>query len=82
MSTPPAEQGSASPAIPSAAEQLIQQLAAFADQVEAFLGASTIQYRPEDHDSIVIQLWHDYRWARWMTPSDGGNGSSWKAGRH
>lgn len=62
MSTPPAEQGSASPPIPSAAEQLIQQLAAFADQVEAFLDASTIQYRPEDPDSIVIQLWHDYRW--------------------
>ena len=62
MSTPPAEQGSASPAIPSAAEQLIQQLAAFADQVEAFLDASTIPYRPRDPDSIVIQLWHDYLW--------------------
>ena len=62
MSTPPAKQGSVGPSIPSAAEQLIQELAAFSDQVEAFLDASTIQYHPEDPDSIVIQLWHDYRW--------------------
>jgi PIN domain len=62
MSTLPVRQGSAAPGIPSAAEQLIQQLAAFADQVEAFLDVSTIQYRPEDPDSVVIQLWHDYRW--------------------
>jgi hypothetical protein len=31
--------------------------------VEAFFDASTIQYCPEDPDSIVIQLWHDYRWS-------------------
>jgi PIN domain len=62
MSTPPAKQGSAAPGIPSAAEWLIQQLVAFADQVEAFLEASMIEYCPEDPDSVVIQLWHDYRW--------------------
>jgi hypothetical protein len=68
MSTPPAEQGSAAPGIPSAAEQLIQELAAFSDQVEAFVDASTIQYRPEDPDSMVIQLWHDYRWGPLNNP--------------
>jgi hypothetical protein len=62
MSTLSTRQGSAAPGIPSAAEHLIRQLAAFADQAQAFLEASTIQYRPEDSDSIVIQLWHDYRW--------------------
>jgi hypothetical protein len=62
MPTPPAKHGATAPRIPSAAERLIQQLAAFADQVEAFLEASTIQYCPEDPDSVVIQLWHDYRW--------------------
>jgi hypothetical protein len=62
MSTPPTKQATAAPGIPSAAEQLSRQLASFAQQLEAFLEASTIQYRPEDPDSIVIQLWHDYRW--------------------
>jgi PIN domain len=62
MSTPPTKQATAASGIPSAAEQLSRQLASFAQQVEAFLEASTIQYRPEDPDSIVIQLWHDYRW--------------------
>ena len=68
MSTQPAKQGSAAPGIQSAAEQLIQELAAFSGQVEAFLNASTIQYRPEDPDSIVIQLWHDYRWGALDNP--------------
>jgi hypothetical protein len=62
MSTPPEKQGLSAPTIPSAAEQLLQELALFSDQVEAFLEASTIQYCPEDPDSIVIQLWHDYQW--------------------
>jgi hypothetical protein len=62
MSTPPARQRLPAPTIPSAAEQLLQELVLFSDQVEAFLDASTIQYCPEDPDSVVIQLWHDYRW--------------------
>jgi hypothetical protein len=80
MSTPPTKQATAAPGIPSAAEQLSRQLASFAQQVEAFLEASTIQYRPEDPDSIVIQLWHDYRWGRWTTSGNSYSGGSWRPG--
>ena len=80
MSTPPTRQRLSAPTIPSAAEQLLQELALFSDQVEAFLDASTIQYCPEDPDSIVIHAWHDYRWVRWTIPGNGCNGNFWRPG--
>jgi hypothetical protein len=49
-------------AIPTAAQRLTEELAAFAQQADQFLDASTIRYRPQDDDGVFILGWHDYSW--------------------
>jgi hypothetical protein len=49
-------------AIPTAAQRLTEDLAAFAEQADRFLEASTIRYRPQDDDGVFILGWHDYSW--------------------
>jgi len=49
--------------IPTVAQRLTEDLAAFVEQVEEFLDASTINFQPQDTSGTMFFVgWHDYQW--------------------